>query len=61
MKRSRLPKMARWIMTGVCFAPVLADIEGAQPLRQVEVELHACRTASARPMASRSVNSSFGP
>ena len=31
--------MARWIITGIFFGAVVVDVEGAEPLRQVEVDL----------------------
>ena len=40
VKRSSEPKMARWIITGVCFSEFRADVESAETARQVEIDLH---------------------
>ena len=39
MKRSKLPKMARWMTTGRCARVVLADVGQVEALRRVRVEL----------------------
>ena len=43
--------MARWIMTGVFFSPSCVDVEGAEALRQVEVDLRG----AALPVAADGV------
>ena len=40
MKRSIEPQIARCSMTGVFLRAVGVDVEGAEPLGQVEVDLH---------------------
>ena len=39
MKRSKLPKIARWMTTGRCSALSAPDVLQIEPLRQLVVEL----------------------
>ena len=50
-KRSIEPQMARWIITGVLLRAVRCDVEGVEPLRQIEVDLRG----AALPVAANGV------
>jgi hypothetical protein len=51
MKRSKLPKPARWIMIGLLLGAVLVGVLELEALRQLEVELDG----AALPLAAEAV------